>query len=204
MTTLSVAVSSNSDNGYYRSAGFTGIDNTSGLLLTDLDYSVFCMFRGITIPKDSTISSALWLMTNATGKEHGATVRTAMEDTATPTPYAGNSKPLWPRTPESPDITFTTINEAVTSLDITTALQAVVNRTDWVSGGAVSAVVRYVAPHPTVTVDPDWYSYDESVQALHPETIPKLTVEYLLAGEEPPTPPDPVYNPKPSDFLRFF
>lgn len=151
---------------------------------TNDEYCVGVRFPGVTIPQGSTISSATFqLNANATYNAGANVVKfyvscEASDDAPALTTGNGDLRSTTrPRTTAFSTWTQTSVVVSTWySVDITSAVQEIINRAGWVSG---NAIVVLIDTHEDCTTGEwqDYNSYDGS-----PSSAPKLDIDYVGAG----------------------
>ena len=148
------------------------------------EYSVACRFPSATIPQGSTINSATFtLRADSTYSAGGNVIRyhvscQAADNAGALVATSGDLRAsVRPRTTASAVWTQTSVTgNTEYSVDITSAVQEVINRAGWVSG---NAIVVLVDTHADCTSGEwqDYRAYDSSAS-----TAPKLSVDYSTGG----------------------
>lgn len=177
MATFSTRVSANGDSGFCNPVPQFGNDfMVLGNDSVNIAHS-FARFLSVTIPKDSTILTAVLNVTasstQSTTTVNGNIYADAADNSTQITSYSDfNGRSLtsavaWTNIPAE------TLNTAYDSPDITSIIQAIVNRSGWVSGNAIQLLIKDNSS--TSARTRQWFPYQvSSVKA------PLLTITYDL------------------------
>ena len=148
------------------------------------EYSVACRFPSVTIPQGATIASATFTLRADSTYNAGSNViryhvscQAADNAGALVTTSGDLRASVRPRTTASAVWTQTSVTgNTEYSVDITAAVQEVINRAGWVSG---NAIVVLVDTHADCTLGEwqDYRAYDSSAS-----TAPKLSIDYSTGG----------------------
>ena len=148
------------------------------------EYSVACRFPSVTIPQGATINSATFTLRADSTYNAGSNViryhvscQAADNAGALVTTSGDLRASVRPRTTASAVWTQTSVTgNTEYSIDITSAVQEVIDRAGWVSG---NAIVVLVDTHADCTSGEwqDYRAYDSSAS-----TAPKLSIDYSTGG----------------------
>lgn len=178
MTVLNLQVAAGADDGYWGTFGF--VTNTAGVYVSSAGGGVTSSFgrvTGATVPNAATISSAIATLKRYTGDTGTIDYKVDCyaEDNAT-APTSGA---------DAAGRTHTTANttgsvsggsaEADWAVDITSAVQEVVNRAGWASGNAI--VVTWIHGGVNAFTTLLGYAYDGDAAKA-----PKLDITYSSGG----------------------
>jgi hypothetical protein len=211
MTVLNLVVSASTDDTDSASnatgtggSGFVAAGDLTQTLLSPGSHGagnfwyVGCRFLNVTIAQAATISSAIFSMENDTGYTSPGTISllvscekhtTAANPITFDTTTGGNlSTTARPRTTANTtwDQKTTPGTPAYQTVDITSAVQEVINQTGWTSGWSIVVIVESNA----TTTAGEWQDYvsKDNTKA----TPPKLDITYGAAGTGPPPPFPPL------------
>jgi hypothetical protein len=201
MTVLNLVVSASSDDTDSESnataAGGSGVVLAAGLTITLLSpgshgsgstwWYVACRFLNVTIPQGTTLTSAIFSLMNDSGYSSSGTISylvscekhaTAADPITFNTTTGDLSTTHRPRTTAN-----TTWNQKTTpatpayqTVDITSAVQEVINQTGWTSGWSIVVIVEVNA----TTTAGEWQDYVSKDNSKG--TPPKLDITYSTGG----------------------
>lgn len=183
--------------------GFSAVDGTSFNLSgtwtpwDNTGYS-FYRFTNVPVPQGSIVNSAGFRTTSSTGKEASQMISIYAEVTDNSLPVTDwnfSQNRVWQYL--GYDVSAVIPANATIVVDVKPLIEFVVNRPGWVAGNAATLILigRGVPPNSTIEVIPDQATV-EHANAL----APALILDWGVATP----PPEPVYHPKPGDFLPFF
>lgn len=198
MTTLNLTLAANADDMHEGSfADNSGKAPTGSTLVSDGailspgshgsndEYSAACRFTGVTIPQGATITSASFSMRgNSTYNASPNVIKfhvscQAADNAAALSTASGNlNSTTRARTTADTAWTQTSVTGGSrSSVDITTAVQEVINRAGWASG---NALVVLVDTHADTTAG-EWQDYD-AYNTGGATNGPKLDIDYTVGG----------------------
>lgn len=204
MPTLNLTLAANLDDAHESSfANNSGKAPTGSTVVTDGallspgshgsndEYSAACRFTGVTIPQAATITSATFSMRgNATYNASPNVVKfhvscQAADNAGALSTAAGDlNSTNRPRTTADTAWTQTSVTGGSrSSVDITAAVQEVINRAGWVSG---NALVVLIDTHADTSVG-EWQDYDP-FNTAGAANGPKLDIVYTAGGAASPPP----------------
>ena len=172
MATINLQVGASSDDARQNSGtvGLTGAGMNAGGVNQQLGFR----FTGVTVPNAATVTSAilsLYVTSTANDTPNGATV--GMEDGDNAGTFTTGTNNITNRTRTSTVAwSGTDIGAGWQTVDVTTYVQAVVNRGGWVSGNAMAAIL-YGVTGSDVTIT----TWDGT-----PSQAAKLDITYTTAG----------------------
>ena len=185
MTTLNLQVAASADDGWQSGAGVPNIATSTLELGQDGsgNLSALARFLNVTIPQGTTITSATFTVRCVAGYTGPSTliVNAQAENVDNSATISASANHIGARavtsSPTSWDIHIMATNTEY-SVDVTSHVQAVLNRAGWVSGNALSIIItNNTAPSNEWQ---DVYTYDNT-----PANAPKLDIVY--SGGSPQT-----------------
>lgn len=139
MTILTVNVASGNDDGEERSSGTMSLTGTT-LTVNEAGEMIGMRFLNVTVPKNSTINSAVLTFNIGSASYDDPDVNWKAEDADNAAAFAATSNNFTPRTLTTAVVTQTAtgIGTGNKTITLTSLVQEVVERGGWVSGNALN------------------------------------------------------------------
>lgn len=185
MTTLTLQVSASADDAIQLGSGSTSINGTQLRVGNNSGngYIIGSRFQNVTIAKNTTITSAYFTLTAETSYTTTATIAAivACQATDNGTTFTATSNNLGTAnrartTAKSSSWSLKSVTANTEySIDVTSAVQEIINRSGWVSGNAINILVDNNAS--ATSEWQDFYSFDNTAAKA-----PKLVIVYSSAS----------------------